>query len=181
VSGHSQNCQGCWDEDIIEGSMPAIAAYPSNWPNERWAAGNHWTASQLKAETETLAGLPFVATPWGRLVFVHGSPNSPARILLADMNVFHGPGASRFCGGPDTLLCGHTHSPLCRRLKPWPPSGCGFRKPDGAATSSSISASSEHQGSIYRLRRSSFQCGSVGRTTAAAAPRPPYITVDERP
>ena len=26
-------CQGCWDEDIIDGLMPANAATPRNWRN----------------------------------------------------------------------------------------------------------------------------------------------------
>jgi len=57
------------------------------------------------------------------------------------------------------------------------PSGCGFETA-GAATSSSISRSSEHQLDLP-LRRL-INAGSVGVTTATAAKtKPRNITVDE--
>ena len=168
------SCQGCWDEDIIEGLDACACSYPSQLAERRGQLAHHWTASQLKAENrDFLAGLPF-SLRRGRLLFVHGSPNSQHEYLLPDMNAFTA--LERVDSAEaDTLLCGHTHRPYVRRLNHGS-IRVRVQKPAGAATSSSNLASSEHQLDLP-LRRL-INAGSVGEPRHGST-KATYITVDE--
>ena len=40
-------CQGCWDEDIIDGLNACECSYPSQLAEKRGHRAHHWTADQL--------------------------------------------------------------------------------------------------------------------------------------
>ncbi len=108
-------CQGCWDEDIIEGLNACECSYPSQLAERRGQQAHHWTAAQLSEENkEFLASLPF-SLRRDRLLFVHGSPNSQHEYLLPDMDAFAALERVE-AAEADTLFCGHTHRPYVRDL-----------------------------------------------------------------
>ena len=51
----------------------------------------------------------------GKLLFVHGSPNSQHEYLLPDMNAFAALERVE-TAGVETMFCGHTHQPYVREL-----------------------------------------------------------------
>ena len=108
-------CQGCWDEDIIEGLNACECSYPSQLAERRGHLAHEWTASQLTAANKAyLASLP-ASLRRDRLLFVHGSPNSQHEYLLPDMDAFAALERVEMAGA-DTLFCGHTHRPYAREL-----------------------------------------------------------------
>lgn len=111
--------KGCWDEDVVEGLDACDCSYPSLLAEARGRLAHEWTARVLSpAALEFLADLPdtmAVDTPAGRLVFVHGSPNSAHEYLLAEIDAFAA--LERvLAAGADLLFCGHTHIPYERSL-----------------------------------------------------------------
>lgn len=109
-------CQGCWDEDIIEGLNACECSYPSQLAERRGQLAHHWTAAQLSAENKAfLASLP-TALRRDDLLFVHGSPNSQHEYLLPDMDAFAALERVETAGA-ETLFCGHTHQPYVRELR----------------------------------------------------------------
>jgi diadenosine tetraphosphatase ApaH/serine/threonine PP2A family protein phosphatase len=110
------SCQGCWDEDIIEGLNSCECSYPSQLAERRGQRAHHWTAAQLSDENKDfLASLP-LSLRRDRLLFVHGSPNSQHEYLLPDMNAFAALERVE-AAQVDTLFCGHTHRPYVRELR----------------------------------------------------------------
>lgn len=109
-------CQGCWDEDIIEGLNACDCSYPSQLAERRGHLAHQWTAAQLSEENKAfLASLP-MSLRRDRLLFVHGSPNSQHEYLLPDMDAFAALERVETAGA-DTLFCGHTHRPYVRELR----------------------------------------------------------------
>ena len=110
------SCQGCWDEDIIEGLNACECSYPSQLAERRGHRAHQWTAEQLNDDNKAfLASLPMVLRR-DRLVFVHGSPNSQHEYLLPDMDAFAALERVQTADA-DTLFCGHTHRPYVRELR----------------------------------------------------------------
>ena len=109
-------CQGCWDEDIIDGLNSCECSYPSQLAERRGHQAHHWTANQLTEENKAfLATLPMTLRK-DKLLFVHGSPNSQHEYLLPDMNAFAALERVETAGA-ETLFCGHTHQPYVRELR----------------------------------------------------------------
>jgi len=109
-------CQGCWDEDIIEGLNACDCSYPSQLAERRGHLAHQWTAAQLSEENKAfLASLP-MSLRRDRLLFVHGSPNSQHEYLLPDMDAFAALERVESAGA-ETLFCGHTHRPYVRELR----------------------------------------------------------------
>ncbi|MFM9103589.1 MAG: metallophosphoesterase family protein [Cyanobium sp.] len=109
-------CQGCWDEDIIEGLNACDCSYPSQLAERRGHQAHQWTAEQLSEENKAfLASLP-MSLRRDRLLFVHGSPNSQHEYLLPDMDAFAALERVQTADA-DTLFCGHTHRPYVRELR----------------------------------------------------------------
>ncbi|MGF1538578.1 MAG: metallophosphoesterase family protein [Elainellaceae cyanobacterium] len=108
-------CQGCWDEDIVEGLNACDCSYPSLLAETRGHLAHEWTNREVTPETRTyLAGLP-LALRQDNLCFVHGSPHSQHEYLLPDTSAFIA--LERVMAtGADTLFCGHTHVPYQRHL-----------------------------------------------------------------
>ena len=108
-------CQGCWDEDIIDGLNACECSYPSQLAERRGHLAHHWTADRITEENRSfLASLP-MSFRKDHLLFVHGSPNSQHEYLLPDMNAFAA--LERVdTAGAETLFCGHTHQPYVREL-----------------------------------------------------------------
>ena len=53
-------CQGCWDEDIIDGLNSCECSYPSQLAERRGHQAHHWTESRLTEDNKALlAKLPF--------------------------------------------------------------------------------------------------------------------------
>jgi len=110
------SCQGCWDEDIIEGLNSCECSYPSQLAERRGHQAHQWTAEQLSEENKAfLASLP-MSLRRDRLLFVHGSPNSQHEYLLPDMDAFAALERVQTADA-DTLFCGHTHRPYVRELR----------------------------------------------------------------
>jgi len=110
------SCQGCWDEDIIEGLNSCECSYPSQLAERRGHQAHQWTAEQLSEENKAfLASLP-MSLRRDRLLFVHGSPNSQHEVLLPDMDAFAALERVQTADA-DTLFCGHTHRPYVRELR----------------------------------------------------------------
>ena len=108
-------CQGCWDEDIIDGLNSCECSYPSQLAERRGHRAHEWTDAQLSEENKAfLASLPMTVRR-ERLLFVHGSPNSQHEYLLPDMDAFAALERVE-SSGADTLFCGHTHMPYVREL-----------------------------------------------------------------
>jgi diadenosine tetraphosphatase ApaH/serine/threonine PP2A family protein phosphatase len=123
-------CQGCWDEDIIEGLNACECSYPSQLAERRGHLAHQWTAEQLGEENKAfLASLPMTLRR-DRLLFVHGSPNSQHEYLLPDMDAFAALERVETAGA-ETLFCGHTHRPYVRELRD---GSIRVRVQDGAAS-----------------------------------------------
>ena len=109
------SCQGCWDEDIIDGLNACECSYPSQLAERRGHRAHHWTAETLTQDNKNfLATLPMTLRR-NNLLFVHGSPNSQHEYLLPDMNAFAALERVETAGA-ETLFCGHTHQPYVREL-----------------------------------------------------------------
>ena len=109
-------CQGCWDEDIIDGLNACECSYPSQLAERRGHRAHHWTADRMTEDNKAfLASLPMTLRR-DRLLFVHGSPNSQHEYLLPDMNAFAALERVETAGA-ETLFCGHTHQPYVRELQ----------------------------------------------------------------
>ncbi len=109
-------CQGCWDEDVVEGLNACDCSYPSALAEKRGRTAHDWTNQEIHPETRAfLAQLP-PSLRQGNLCFVHGSPHSQHEYLLPDMNAFVAM-ERVLATGADTLFCGHTHVPYVRRLE----------------------------------------------------------------
>ena len=110
-----QTCQGCWDEDIIDGLNSCECSYPSQLAERRGHRAHEWTAEILTDENKQfLAKLPMTLRR-GTMLFVHGSPNSQHEYLLPDMNAFAALERVETAGA-ETMFCGHTHQPYIREL-----------------------------------------------------------------
>jgi len=109
-------CQGCWDEDIVEGLNACECSYPSLLAETRGLLAHEWTNQQVTPETRTfLESLP-VTLQQDNLCFVHGSPHSQHEYLLPETSAFMA--LERVLAtGADTLFCGHTHVPYVRNLE----------------------------------------------------------------
>ena len=109
-------CQGCWDEDIIDGLNACECSYPSQLAERRGHRAHHWTADRMTEDNKAfLASLPMTLRR-DRLLFVHGSPNSQHEYLLPDMNAFAALERVETAGA-ETMFCGHTHMPYVRELQ----------------------------------------------------------------
>ena len=81
-------CQGCWDEDIIDGLNACECSYPPNWQSDAVIGRIEWTDAQMTEDNKAfLASLPMTLRR-DQLLFVHGSPNSQHEYLLPDMDAF---------------------------------------------------------------------------------------------
>lgn len=109
-------CQGCWDEDIVEGLNACECSYPSQLAEQRGRVAHEWTNRVIHPEVrEYLATLPMTLKR-DNLCFVHGSPNSQHEYLLPSMDGFAA--LERLLSADaDVLFCGHTHVPYDRRLE----------------------------------------------------------------
>ena len=109
-------CQGCWDEDIVEGLNACECSYPSQLAEKRGRVAHEWTNNVIHPEVrEYLATLP-MALRQDNLCFVHGSPNSQHEYLLPSMDGFAA--LERVLStDSDVLFCGHTHVPYVRDLE----------------------------------------------------------------
>lgn len=108
-------CQGCWDEDIVEGLNSCECSYPSVLAEKRGKIAHEWTNKVIHPEVrEYLAELPLSLRD-ENLCFVHGSPHSQHEYLMPEMNAFVA--MERVMStGADILFCGHTHVPYMRSL-----------------------------------------------------------------
>ncbi len=109
------SCQGCWDEDIIDGLNACDCSYPSQLAERRGHRAHRWTDAVLTDDNKSyLAALP-MSFRRNKLLFVHGSPNSQHEYLLPDMSAFAAlERVETACA--ETLFCGHTHQPYVREL-----------------------------------------------------------------
>jgi diadenosine tetraphosphatase ApaH/serine/threonine PP2A family protein phosphatase len=109
-------CQGCWDEDIVEGLNSCECSYPSMLAENRGRIAHEWTDRNIYSETrDFLAQLPPTLHE-GNLCFVHGSPHSQHEYLLPEINAFVAM-ERVMATGADVLFCGHTHVPYVRTLE----------------------------------------------------------------
>ncbi len=108
-------CQGCWDEDIVEGLNACECSYPSLLAEKRSKLAHEWTQQHLYPEDrEFLAELPHTVRE-ENLCFVHGSPHSNHEYLLPELDAFLA--LERVLStNADVLFCGHTHVPYIRTL-----------------------------------------------------------------
>jgi len=108
-------CQGCWDEDVVEGLNACECSYPSVLAEKRGKLAHEWTNRVLHPEVrEFLAQLPMTLQE-GNLGFVHGSPHSQHEYLMPEIDAFVA--LERVLAmGTDILFCGHTHVPYVRSL-----------------------------------------------------------------
>ncbi len=108
-------CQGCWDEDIIDGLNACECSYPSLLAEKRGRMAHEWTDAEVTAETrDYLAQMPLTLRH-ENLCFVHGSPQSQHEYLLPETSAFIA--LERVLStGADVLFCGHTHVPYVRTL-----------------------------------------------------------------
>ena len=108
-------CQGCWDEDVVDGLDACDCSYPSQLAERRGHLAHKWTTEKLTNENKDfLASLP-TSIRRDKLLFVHGSPNSQHEYLLPDMDAFAALERVEMAGA-ETLFCGHTHLPYVREL-----------------------------------------------------------------
>ncbi|NJN75594.1 MAG: metallophosphoesterase family protein [Synechococcaceae cyanobacterium RL_1_2] len=109
-------CQGCWDEDIVDGLNACECSYPSQLAEKRGKFAHEWTDKMIYPEVrEYLATLPMTLR-LDNMCFVHGSPNSQHEYLLPSMDGFVA--LERVLAvDADVLFCGHTHVPYVRNLE----------------------------------------------------------------
>ncbi len=110
------SCQGCWDEDIVEGLNACECSYPSQLAEKRGRVAHEWTNHVIRPDIRAyLATLPMTLR-LDNLCFVHGSPNSQHEYLLPGMDGFAA--LERVLSTEaDVLFCGHTHVPYVRNLE----------------------------------------------------------------
>ena len=109
-------CQGCWDEDIVDGLNACDCSYPSLLAEIRGRLAHEWTDQEVTPETRNyLASLP-LTLHHDNLCFVHGSPQSQHEYLLPETSAFMAMERVMMTGA-DTLFCGHTHVPYVRNLE----------------------------------------------------------------
>ena len=110
------SCQGCWDEDIVDGLNACECSYPSQLAEYRGRLAHEWTDREIHPEVrEYLATLPLTMKK-DNLCFVHGSPNSQHEYLLPGMDGFVA--LERVLSADaDVMFCGHTHVPYERTLE----------------------------------------------------------------
>ena len=110
------SCQGCWDEDIVDGLNACECSYPSQLAEYRGRLAHEWTDKEIRPEVrEYLATLPLTLKK-DNLCFTHGSPNSQHEYLLPSMDGFAA--LERVLSADaDVLFCGHTHVPYERTLE----------------------------------------------------------------
>ena len=80
-----------------------------------------WAAAQLRPDqVELLAGLPHPVTlavsGFGDVLFCHGSPRDDEEVVLVDTRLSRW--AEALDGAPGTVVCGHTHMPFVRLVRP---------------------------------------------------------------
>ncbi|MDG2990688.1 metallophosphatase family protein [Candidatus Synechococcus calcipolaris G9] len=109
-------CQGCWDEDIVEGLNACECSYPSQLAEKRGRLAHEWTNQRIHPEVRAyLAALPMTLR-LENLGFVHGSPSSQHEYLLPSMDGFAALERVLFAD-VDVLFCGHTHVPYVRDIE----------------------------------------------------------------
>ena len=110
------SCQGCWDEDIVDGLNACECSYPSQLAEHRGRIAHEWTDREIYPKVRAyLATLPLTLKK-ENLCFVHGSPNSQHEYLLPSMDGFAA--LERVLSvDADVLFCGHTHVPYERKLE----------------------------------------------------------------
>ncbi|TVQ52564.1 MAG: metallophosphoesterase [Spirulina sp. DLM2.Bin59] len=109
-------CQGCWDEDIVEGLNACECSYPSLLAEARGKLAHEWTNARIHEEVrDYLAQLPLTLKR-DDLCFAHGSPQNQHEYLMPEMNAF---AALERVLAVDAriLFCGHTHVPYVRTLE----------------------------------------------------------------
>jgi diadenosine tetraphosphatase ApaH/serine/threonine PP2A family protein phosphatase len=109
-------CQGCWDEDIVEGLNACDCSYPSLLAEKRGRRAHDWTHRAISPETRAYLGQLPTILKVENLGFVHGSPHSQHEYLLPDMNAFTAM-ERILTADVDVLFCGHTHVPYVRTLE----------------------------------------------------------------
>ena len=103
-------CQGCWDEDVVDGLDACDCSYPSQIAEKRGHFAHQWTTEKLTKENKDfLANLPYSIRK-DKCLFVHGSPNSQHEYLLPDMDAFAALERVENAKA-EILFCGHTHQP----------------------------------------------------------------------
>jgi len=108
-------CQGCWDEDVVDGLDACDCSYPSQLAERRGHFAHQWTTDKLTKENKDyLANLPYSIRK-DKCLFVHGSPNSQHEYLLPDMDAFAALERVENARA-EILFCGHTHQPYIREL-----------------------------------------------------------------
>ncbi|NEO34747.1 MAG: metallophosphoesterase family protein, partial [Symploca sp. SIO3C6] len=109
-------CQGCWDEDIVDGLNACECSYPSHLAEKRGREAHEWTNNVIHPEVrEYLASLPMTLR-LDNMCFAHGSPNSQHEYLLPSMDGFAA--LERVLSADaEVLFCGHTHVPYVRTLE----------------------------------------------------------------
>ncbi len=173
-------CQGCWDEDIIDGLNACECSYPSLLAEKRGRLAHEWTDAEVTAETrEYLAQMP-LALRHENLCFVHGSPQSQHEYLLPETSAFIA--LERVLStGADILFCGHTHVPYVRTLSD---GQLQIRVVNGdALASSNISKSTlkkpaeQHSQTLTTPLKQIINAGSVGEPRHGK-PQATYVIYD---
>ena len=110
------SCQGCWDEDIVDGLNACECTYPSQLAEYGGWLAHEWTDREIHPEVrEYLATLPLTMKK-DNLCFTHGSPNSQHEYLLPSMDGF-ATLERVLSADADVLFCVHTHVPYERKLE----------------------------------------------------------------
>ncbi len=109
-------CQGCWDEDIVEGLNACDCSYPSVLAERRGKLAHEWTNKVIHPEVREFLGQLPMTLQDENLCFVHGSPHNQHEYLLPDINAFVAM-ERVLATGADILFCGHTHIPYVRTLE----------------------------------------------------------------
>ncbi|MEL7354343.1 MAG: metallophosphoesterase family protein [Cyanobacteria bacterium P01_A01_bin.116] len=178
-------CQGCWDEDIIDGLNACECSYPSLLAEKRGHLAHQWTDAEVTAKTrEYLAQMP-LALRHENLCFVHGSPQSQHEYLLPETSAFMA--LERVLStGADVLFCGHTHVPYVRTLSDGQlqirvvqgdePAANGASKPATKRTLKSLDSDTPSQTLTTPLKRI-INAGSVGEPRHGK-PQATYVIYD---
>ena len=95
-------CQGCWDEDVVDGLDACDCSYPSQLAEKRGHFAHQWTTDKLTKENKDfLANLPYSIRQHEYLL-----PGMDAFAALERVET----------AKAETLFCGHTHQPYIREL-----------------------------------------------------------------
>lgn len=157
-------CQGCWDEDIIDGLNACECSYPSILAEKRGRLAHEWTEAEVTAQTrEYLAQMPLTLRH-ENLCFVHGSPQSQHEYLLPETSAFIA--LERVLStGADVLFCGHTHVPYVRTLS------------DGQIQIRVVSETNENSQTLTTPLKRIVNAGSVGEPRHGK-PQATYVIYD---